>query len=161
MEKFLANDTKVQKTDTANTYWFINSMKQLGVKTTDIVATGDCSAAVYYNKNTNKYTATVWNPTNATKKVTFKNANGTTIGTETISSNIFRKILRPLNNYTFKPTGGLWAAEFNKYIISDWYEYMITKDSYLQTLKSFKVAAIFTLKDDAKILTIDSCNQIK
>ena len=84
-----------------------------------------------------------------------------TVGTETISSNIFRKILRPLNNYTFKPTGGLWAAEFNKYIISDWYEYMITKDSYLQTLKSFKVAAIFTLKDDAKILTIDSCNQIK
>ena len=75
-----------------------------------------------------------------------------TVGTETISSNIFRKILRPLNNYTFKPTGGLWAAEFNKYIISDWYEYMITKDSYLQTLKSFKVAAIFTLKDDAKIL---------
>ena len=39
-----------------------------------------------------------------------------TVGTETISSNIFRKILRPLNNYTFKPTGGLWAAEFNKYI---------------------------------------------
>ena len=73
----MQNDTKVQKTDTANTYWFINSMKQLGVKTTDIVATGDCSAAVYYNKNTNKYTATVWNPTNATKKVTFKNANGT------------------------------------------------------------------------------------
>ena len=84
-----------------------------------------------------------------------------TTGIKTISSNFFRKILRPLNNYTFKPNGGLWAAEFNKYSISDWYEYMITKDSYLQTLKSFKVAAIFTLKDDAKILTIDSCNQIK
>lgn len=84
-----------------------------------------------------------------------------TVGTETISSNIFRKILRPLNNYTFKPTGGLWAAEFNKYSISDWYEYMLTKDSYLQALKSFKVAAVFTLKDAAKILTIDSCNQIK
>ena len=77
LQKFLTNDDKVQKTDTANTYWFINSMKELGTKTTDIVATGDCSAAVYYNKNTNKYTATVWNPTNATKKVTFKNANGT------------------------------------------------------------------------------------
>ena len=83
-----------------------------------------------------------------------------TTGTKTISGNIFRRILRPLNNYTFKPNGGLWAAEFNKYIISDWYEYMITKDSYLQTLKSFKVAATFTLKDNAKILTIDSCNQI-
>ena len=86
LQKFLANDDKVQKTDTANTYWFINSMKELGTKTTDIVATGDCSAAVYYNKNTNKYTATVWNPTNATKKVTFKNANGTTLGTATIGA---------------------------------------------------------------------------
>ena len=86
LQKFLTNDDKVQKTDTANTYWFINSMKELGTKTTDIVATGDCSAAVYYNKNTNKYTATVWNPTNATKKVTFKNANGTTLGTATIGA---------------------------------------------------------------------------
>ena len=86
LQKFLANDDKVQKTDTANTYWFINSMKELGTKTTDIVATGDCSAAVYYNKNTNKYTATVWNPTNATKKVTFKNANGTTLGIATIGA---------------------------------------------------------------------------
>ena len=85
MEKFLANDTKVQKTDTANTYWFINSMKQLGVKTTDIVATGDCSAAVYYNKDTSKYTATVWNPTNDTKVVTFK-TNGNKIGTATIGA---------------------------------------------------------------------------
>lgn len=83
-----------------------------------------------------------------------------TTGTETISGNIFRSILRPLNNFAFKPTGGLWAAEFNKYIISDWYEYMITKGSYLQIFKDIKVAAIFTLKDDAKILTINSCNQI-
>lgn len=83
-----------------------------------------------------------------------------TVGTKTISSNIFRRILRPLNNFAFKPNGGLWATEFNRYIISDWYEYIITKDSYLQILKSFKVAAVFTLKDNAKILTIDSCNQI-
>ena len=85
LNKFLANDTKVQKTDTANTYWFINSMKELGVKTTDIVATGDCSAAVYYNKTTNKYTATVWNPTNKTKVVTFNNKSGK-IGTATIGA---------------------------------------------------------------------------
>ena len=60
-------------------------MKQLGVKTTDIVATGDCSAAVYYNKDTSKYTATVWNPTNDTKVVTFK-TNGNKIGTATIGA---------------------------------------------------------------------------
>lgn len=85
LDKFLANDTKVQKTDTANTYWFINAMMELGVKTTDIVATGDVSATVYYNKNTNKYTANVWNPTNKTKVVTFK-ANGNTVGKATIGA---------------------------------------------------------------------------
>ena len=85
LQKFLTNDDKVQKTDTANTYWFINSMKELGTKTTDIVATGDCSAAVYYNKDTSKYTATVWNPTNDTKVVTFK-TNGNKIGTATIGA---------------------------------------------------------------------------
>ncbi len=85
LSKFLANDNNVQKTDTANTYWFIHSMKELGVKTTDIVATGDCSAAVYYNKNTNKYTATVWNPTNSTKVVGFRTSAGE-IGKATIGS---------------------------------------------------------------------------
>lgn len=85
LSKFLENDTKVQKTDTANTYWFIHAMKELGVKTTDIIATGDCSAAVYYNKNTNKYTATVWNPTNETKVVSFNNPSGK-IGTATIGA---------------------------------------------------------------------------
>ena len=85
LNKFLENDTKVQKTDTANTYWFIHAMKELGVKTTEIIATGDCSAAVYYNKNTNKYTATVWNPTNSTKVVTFNNQSGK-IGTATIGA---------------------------------------------------------------------------
>ena len=85
LDKFNNNADKVQKTDTANTYWFINSMKELGVKTTDVVATGDCSAAVYYNKNKNKYTATVWNPTNETKVVTFNNKSGK-IGTATIGA---------------------------------------------------------------------------
>lgn len=85
LSKFIENDTKVQKTDTANTYWFIHAMKELGVKTTDVIATGDCSAAVYYNKDTNKYTATVWNPTNDTKVVTFNNQSGK-IGTATIGA---------------------------------------------------------------------------
>ncbi len=85
LEKFLQNDTSVQRTDTANTYWFIHAMKELGVKTTDIIATGDCSAAVYYNRETNRYTATVWNPTNETKIVTFYNVSGK-IGTATIGA---------------------------------------------------------------------------
>ena len=85
LNKFMENDTKVQKTDTANTYWFIHSMKELGVKTTDVIATGDLSASVYYNKKTNKYTATVWNPSNETKVVTFNNKSGK-IGTATIGA---------------------------------------------------------------------------
>ena len=85
LNKFLAGDDNVQKTDTANTYWFINAMMEVGVKTTDIIATGDCSAAVYYNKNTGKYTAQVWNPTNTTKVVTFK-SNGNVVGTATIGA---------------------------------------------------------------------------
>ena len=65
--------------------YIVNALEELGVKTTDIVATGDCSAAVYYNKTTNKYTATVWNPTNKTKVVTFNNKSGK-IGTATTVS---------------------------------------------------------------------------
>ena len=35
-----------------------------------------------------------------------------TIGNPIISKDIFRNILRPLDNFSFKPTGGLWASEF-------------------------------------------------
>ncbi|MCR5836754.1 MAG: discoidin domain-containing protein [Lachnospiraceae bacterium] len=80
---FNTHASEVQRTDTANTYWFINAMKELGVKTTDIVATGDCSAAVY-NKN-GKYTAVVWNPTNETKVVNFK-SNGNYVGKATVGA---------------------------------------------------------------------------
>lgn len=86
MEKFLANDNKVQNTDQANTYWFIQSMKELGVKTSEVIAVGDCSATVYFNKATNKYTATVWNPTDIKKTVSFKKADGTEVGTADIAA---------------------------------------------------------------------------
>lgn len=46
-------------------------------------------------------------------------------------------------------------------MVSDWYEYIIYEGSYLQAIKNITLAAVFTLKDVAKILTIDSCNQIK
>lgn len=73
-----------------------------------------------------------------------------TVGTETISSNIFRKILRPLNNYTFKPTGGLWASEFNKYMVSDWYEYIIYEGSYLQAIKKYYSSSCLYIKGCCK-----------
>ena len=115
LSKFIANDTKVQTTDQANTYWFINAMKQYGYKASDIVATGDLSASVYYNKNTNKYTANVWNPTDKQKTVTFKEVStGRTLGTATIGSKSLVKFDVDKNatfNYTqaaaptFKTTG--------------------------------------------------------
>lgn len=83
-----------------------------------------------------------------------------TVGAETISSNYFRNILRPLDNYRFKPTGGLWASEFSTYSISEWYEYIIYNCQYMQIYKNINTASIFTLKDTAKILKIDSCEQI-
>ncbi len=85
MEKFKANDTKIQTTDQATTYWFIQSMSELGYKTDDIVATGDLAATVFYNKSTGKYTSQVWNPTDSTKTVTYK-VNGNVIGKATIGA---------------------------------------------------------------------------
>lgn len=83
-----------------------------------------------------------------------------TIGTKTITKEIFRNILRPLNNYYFLPTGGFWAAPYNKYTISPWFDYLIdNRDSYLE--KRINNASIFTLKDDAKILTIDNYETLK
>lgn len=86
LQKFNDNVDKVQRTDTANTYWFLQAMKELGVRTEDIIATGDLSASVYYNQATNKYTANVWNPCDTAKVVTFKNASGTTLGTAKIGA---------------------------------------------------------------------------
>ena len=85
LEKFEQNASKVQKTDTANTYWFINSMLQLGYKSDKIWATGDVCASVYYNQNTNKYTAVVWNPTNETKTVSFRTQAGE-VGTAVVGA---------------------------------------------------------------------------
>lgn len=83
-----------------------------------------------------------------------------TVGTKTISSNIFRRILRPLNNFAFKPTGGLWASTFNEYIISEWYDYIITESTDLMLYKNIDTASIFILKDDAKILKLESYDKV-
>ncbi len=88
-----------------------------------------------------------------------------TIGNPIISKDIFRNILRPLDNFSFKPTGGLWASEFisNFNKISPWYDYLKEAKSiatYMLQYKDLKLASIFTLKENANILIIDSVNQI-
>lgn len=87
LEKFNTDPSKVQGADRANTYWFMNSMKEVGQKTEDIIATGDCSATVYCKTaedGTKKYTAMVWNPASETKTVTFIKPDGTEVATATI-----------------------------------------------------------------------------
>lgn len=86
LEKFNENADKVQRTDQANTYWFIHAMKEYGYKTDEIIATGDLSATVYYNEGTDKYTANVWNPCDVSKTVTFVNASGATLGTANVGA---------------------------------------------------------------------------
>lgn len=82
------------------------------------------------------------------------------IGTKTITKEIFRNVLRPLNNYYFLPTGGFWSASYNEYTISPWFDYLIDNhDAYSE--KDIKSTSIFTLKDDAKILTINNYETLK
>ena len=77
------------------------------------------------------------------------------IGTKTLSKDIFRNILRPLDNQTFKPTGGLWASDYYPYIISSWFDYLRNNPDLLY-YKNIYAASLFTLKDNANILLIDS-----
>lgn len=84
------------------------------------------------------------------------------IGTHTISKDIFRNILRPLNNYSFVPNGGFWASNYNDRIsnISDWYNYLLDAEG-IAYYKNMNDAVIFTLKENAKILLIDNDKQLK
>lgn len=86
-EKFSANVTSVQAEDRANTLWFIAAMDQLGYRTTDYVVTGNIQGSVYYNNETDKYTAEVWNPTNVTQTVrVVDSADASFVGTANIGA---------------------------------------------------------------------------
>lgn len=82
------------------------------------------------------------------------------IGTKTITKELFRDVLRPLNNYYFLPTGGFWSAPYNEYTISPWLDYLRDNRSTYPE-KDINSASIFTLKDNAKILTIDNYETLK
>lgn len=83
-----------------------------------------------------------------------------TIGIPTISKNIFRNILRPVNNFSFKPSGGLWASDYNEFILSSWYYHLVNENQSLQCIKNTEVGVIFTLKNSANILTINNSKQV-
>ena len=85
-----------------------------------------------------------------------------TIGTKNIAEDIFRKILRPLDINFYKPNGGLWSSEFISriYCISEWHDYLLYEDQETSSYKNINAGAIFTLKNNAKILNIDSEEKI-
>ena len=84
------------------------------------------------------------------------------IGAPIISRDVFRTILRPLNNYSFKPEGGFWASEYqnNIYNISNWLTYLTYEARSIATYKDINNSVIFSLKEDSKILTINNFNLI-
>ena len=85
-----------------------------------------------------------------------------TIGTKNIAEDIFRKILRPLDINFYKPNGGLWSSELISriYCISEWHDYLLYEDQETASYKNINAGAIFTLKNNAKILNIDSEEKI-
>lgn len=85
-----------------------------------------------------------------------------TIGTKNIAEDIFRKILRPLDINFYKPNGGLWSSEFISriYCISEWHDYLLYEDQETASYKNINAGAIFTLKNNVKILNIDSEEKI-
>ena len=83
------------------------------------------------------------------------------VGAPIITKEMFRNVLMPLNNYDFKPSGGFWSSRYISNIgtISDWYTYLRDADSIARR-KNINQSTIFTLKDNAKILVIDTPEKV-
>lgn len=83
------------------------------------------------------------------------------VGAPIITREVFRSVLRPLNNYGFKPSGGFWSSIHTSNIgnISEWYTYLLDARGIARN-KNLNQSTIFTLKDNAKILIIDTPEKI-
>lgn len=89
-----------------------------------------------------------------------KNNEYIMVGTPTITKEIFRKVLIPLNNYDFKPSGGFWSSPYIGNIgISEWYSYLQDARS-IARYKNLNQSTIFTLKEDSKILTLNTPEKV-
>ncbi len=84
-----------------------------------------------------------------------------TIGTSNLSKDIFRSILRPANNFSLKPSGGLWASQYEEYTLSNWLYYLTNENTGLQAVKNIDVGVIFTLKENSNIIELDSRQKVK
>lgn len=83
-----------------------------------------------------------------------------TVGTPVLSEEIFRSILRPLDNYSYKPNGGLWSCIHSMPEISPWYTYLDDARS-IAYYKDIKNASIFTLREKTNILRINSFEELQ
>ncbi|MBE5957297.1 MAG: hypothetical protein E7254_00330 [Lachnospiraceae bacterium] len=160
LQKFNNNVDKVQRTDGANTYWFINAMKQFGHKATDLYATGDVSAAIYYNESTHKYTANVWNPREDAQTVAIKNAAGNTLGTAVVGSKAFVKFEVDTNNqfaYTQVATPTFKSkALSNGAIKNNIYGVQTYDDTQIVTIDCADAGTTIHYTLDGSIPTVDS-----
>lgn len=115
----IANDDNNGKKEWANTYWFLHAMNAFGTRSTEIWSS-NWSAYQVFKKN-GTYTANIWNPTDETKYVVFRNASGTIVGTvtvpskKTVAANPVNGIQPPNSNEQvaapgFSPAGGTYTA---------------------------------------------------
>lgn len=82
------------------------------------------------------------------------------VGAPIISKEIFRNVLRPLDNYNFIPNGGFWASDYiDAAEVSAWNKYLNQRREIAEA-KDTTQSTIFTLKDNAKILTIETVEDI-
>ena len=89
-----------------------------------------------------------------------KNKEYIMVGAPIITKEIFRKVLIPLDNYSYKPSGGFWSSLYiGNTGISDWFSYLQDARS-IARYKDINNSTIFTLKEEAKILTVNNHKQI-
>lgn len=82
------------------------------------------------------------------------------IGSPIITKDLFRQVLRPLNNFLYMPSGGLYACEYKgPQKISAWYNFLLSEEE-LSKQKNREVASLFTLKENANILLLDNYNKV-
>ncbi|MCL6459364.1 MAG: chitobiase/beta-hexosaminidase C-terminal domain-containing protein, partial [Gorillibacterium sp.] len=115
----IANDDNNGKKEWANTYWFLHAMDAFGSRSTDIWSSNWSTYQVFIKNGI--YTANIWNPTDETKYVVFRNAGGNIVGTitvtpkKTVAANPVNGIQPPNANDqaaapTFSPVGGTYAS---------------------------------------------------
>ncbi|MBW4082279.1 discoidin domain-containing protein [Paenibacillus sp. S150] len=115
----IANDDNNGKKEWANTYWFLHAMDAFGTRTTDIWSSNWSTYQMFKKNGT--YTANIWNPTDETKYVVFRNAGGDIVGTitvpakKTVAGNPVNGIQPPNSDEkaaapVFSPAGGTYTS---------------------------------------------------